>query len=196
MSQKSHQDPITYHAYGKVLGIYKPSNEDLTKGNLTTEDGTIFPATLTGEALAEVEQNINRLNQIGIWRCYFRTRPHSLQLIRVKFDNLEYAGKIGVDDFRVVGEVVKIEKQSVTVRIKKNKGTAKAFYLLLKGTFDCDPTYKFYLFELKREGKSYSIVRWKKAGLLSLPQKEKQPKQSEVLRENHRQVIVKIIKKQ
>lgn len=195
MSQKSHQDPITYHAYGKVSGFYKPSGEDIRKGSFTTEDGTIFAATLAGEALAEVEQNINRLNQIGIWRCYFRTRPHSLQLIRVKFNNLEYTGKIGVDDFRVVGEVVKVEEQKVTVRIKKNKGTRKVFNLSLKGYFDYDLSHQFYRFELKREGKNYHIIRWKKAGLPSA-KTVKKPKQSKVLQEKPSPVIIKFIKKQ
>lgn len=42
MSKKSHQDPITYHAYGKVLGIYESSKKDISKGIFTAEDGTLY----------------------------------------------------------------------------------------------------------------------------------------------------------
>ena len=70
-----------------------------------------------------------------------------------------------VDNFVVAGEVLGVGQGSVRVRIKKNRGSGKPFNLSLKGTFDYDPSHKFYRFELRRKGKSYHIVRWKKVGL-------------------------------
>jgi hypothetical protein len=61
--------------------------------------------------------------------------------------------------------VLGVGQGSVRVRIKKNRGSGKPFNLSLKGTFDYDPSHKFYRFELRRKGKSYHIVRWKKVGL-------------------------------
>jgi hypothetical protein len=102
---------------------------------------------------------------MGIWRCFFRTRPSSLCLTRVKFDNFDYTGKNQVDNFIVEGQVVQVVQDKVKVLIKSNKGPGKPFHLSLKGTFEYEPSHQFYRFELKREGKSYHIVKYRQVGL-------------------------------
>ena len=170
MSQKSHQDPIIYRAYGIVRGTYQPSRENLKKGTLTSDDGTSFRATLVDERAIAVFADGQEPFQPLVWRCYFRTKPSSLQLSQPKRDGCRRYGNLRVNQFRVDGEVTQVKGETVSVRVKRNVGKGRAFTLTLKGRFDYEPEHRFWRFKVLRDGKSYRILTARKLGVPQPPE--------------------------
>ncbi|WP_013325657.1 hypothetical protein [Gloeothece verrucosa] len=174
MSEKPHNDPIIYRAYGTVRGTYKPSKTDPTTGTLTTDDGVKFPAIVSYEVATLLEHQPQQFFGLALWKCYFKTRPASLELKKVETSNVENPRQhsFRADKFQVDGRLVKVNKESVTVEIKSNTRESESFTLTLKGTFSGDKAWPFWRFKLLRESKSYVI---QSATKLPLPRIEKAP---------------------
>ena len=79
-------DPKQYRAIGLILGQYKPSEEQLTRGTLITKDGTELEAVLLGRLISLVKNHLD-LTQDHLWVVYPRTRQE---------DNLLHIQLVGV----------------------------------------------------------------------------------------------------
>jgi hypothetical protein len=66
-------EPMQYRAIGLVRGVYQPSEEQLNRGTLTTEDGTALDAVLLGQVMSLVKKYLD-LEQPYLWVVYPRTR--------------------------------------------------------------------------------------------------------------------------
>lgn len=159
MSILLHNDPIIYRAYGTIRGTYQPSKDDPTLGILITDDGVKFQATLSSDIASQLDTQADKLLSMALWKCYFRTRPATLYLLKVKTENVSKnrQNSFKVDKFQVDGKVIRVNKDSVSVQIKPNEFKGKPFTLTLKGNLSNDLSHRFCRFKLRRKGKSYYI---------------------------------------
>ncbi len=65
--------PMEYRAIGLVRGTYQPTEDQLTRGALTTEDGAVIDAVLLGRVTSLVKKHID-LTSSHLWVVYPRTR--------------------------------------------------------------------------------------------------------------------------
>jgi hypothetical protein len=65
-------EPMQFRAIGLVRGKYHPSEEQITKGSIITEDGAILDAVLLGRIMSLVKKHIN-LEDEHLWVVYPRT---------------------------------------------------------------------------------------------------------------------------
>lgn len=72
-------EPMQYRAIGLVRGVYAPSEEQFTRGTLTTEDGTVIDAVLLGRVMSLVKKHLD-LTQAHLWVVYPRTREKATDL--------------------------------------------------------------------------------------------------------------------
>jgi len=139
-------EPLQYRAIGVLRGRYEPSQEQFTKGILTTHDGVQVDAVLLGRLMTLVKKKLD-LSQEHLWVVYPRTRnkprtkpgepvpdtpflPLHVQMMGVwepgelhpEEEDL-VAGDIRVEEdyFSVRGEVVRQNHRAevVTVRIRR-----------------------------------------------------------------------------
>lgn len=66
-------EPRQYRAIGLVRGLYKPADEQLTRGILLGEDGTEIDAVLLGRTISLIKNHLN-LAESHLWVVYPRTR--------------------------------------------------------------------------------------------------------------------------
>lgn len=64
---------MQYRAIGLVRGKYTPSEEQFTRGSMTTEDGTEVQAVLLGRVMSLVKKHLD-LEVSHLWVVYPRTR--------------------------------------------------------------------------------------------------------------------------
>ncbi len=72
-------EPMQYRAIGLVKAIYKPSEEQFTRGELIHENGCSFGAVLLGRVMSLVKKHID-LDQPHLWVVYPRTRQKHNEL--------------------------------------------------------------------------------------------------------------------
>lgn len=72
-------EPMQYRAIGLIRGKYEPSEEQFTRGNLVTDDGTEVDAVLLGRVMSLVKKHIE-LDEPHLWVVYPRTRNKDSQL--------------------------------------------------------------------------------------------------------------------
>lgn len=72
-------EPTQYRAIGLVRGIYKPSEEQFTRGILLAPDGTEIEAVLLGRVMSLVKNHL-ALEQEHLWVVYPRTREREKTL--------------------------------------------------------------------------------------------------------------------
>lgn len=72
-------EPMQYRAIGLVYGKYTPSEEQFTKGFLTTEDETVIDSVLLGRVMSLVKKHID-LEKPHLWVVYPRTREKEYDL--------------------------------------------------------------------------------------------------------------------
>lgn len=159
MSSKLHNDPIIYRALGTIRGTYQPSKDDPALGILIADDGVKFQATLSPDIATQLDTQAEKLLSMALWKCYFRTRPATLYLFRVKTENVSKNTQhsFRVNKFQVDGKVIRVNKNSVSVQIKPNEFKGKPFTLTLLGNLSNDLSHRFCRFKLRRKGKSYYI---------------------------------------
>jgi len=66
-------EPMQYRAIGLVRGIYQPSEEQLNRGNIVTDDGTTIDSVLLGRVTSLIKKHID-LESSHLWVVYPRTR--------------------------------------------------------------------------------------------------------------------------
>lgn len=72
-------EPRQYRAIGLVQGRYEPSEEQLTRGNLITSEGTAIDAVLLGKIMSLVKNHLNT-DEDHLWVVYPRTRQEERNL--------------------------------------------------------------------------------------------------------------------
>lgn len=66
-------EPMQYRAIGLIRARYSPSDEQFTRGMMTTEDGTQIDAVLLGRVMSLVKKHLD-LADSHLWVVYPRTR--------------------------------------------------------------------------------------------------------------------------
>lgn len=66
-------EPKQYRAIGLLRGRYSPSEEQFTRGEMTTADGTVIEAVLLGRVMSLVRNHLD-LAEDHLWVVYPRTR--------------------------------------------------------------------------------------------------------------------------
>jgi hypothetical protein len=66
-------EPKQYRAIGLVAGRYQPSEEQFTRGNLVTPEGTAIDAVLLGKVMSLVKNHLSD-DEEHLWVVYPRTR--------------------------------------------------------------------------------------------------------------------------
>ncbi len=66
-------EPMQYRAIGLLRGRYEPSDEQFTRGNLTTHDGTLIEAVLLGRVMSLIKNHLE-LEHEHLFVVYPRTR--------------------------------------------------------------------------------------------------------------------------
>jgi len=72
-------EPMQFRAIGLVRGKYHPSEEQITKGSIVTEDGATLDAVLLGRIMSLVKKHVN-LEEEHLWVVYPRTPEKESQL--------------------------------------------------------------------------------------------------------------------
>ncbi len=194
-------EPKQYRAIGLVRGRYTSSEEQFTRGEMLTSDGTPVEAVLLGRVMSLVKNHLD-LNEEHLWVVYPRTREIEqdlhLQIVGVwepeKLQKPEdEAGETeavtnepdlspGYEDdyFSIRGEVVFYapEQKKVVVKIqqapRKAADKAKAFKLQLEGVLETEKAVGYFWdFQVNRTGKSLAIAGATSIGLV--PPKKRPP---------------------
>ncbi|HCF29478.1 MAG TPA: hypothetical protein DEV81_20260, partial [Cyanobacteria bacterium UBA11049] len=161
---KPHDDPIIYSARGKICGIYRPNPKNFLQGILLTDDGLKIPAQLTNDVATQLKVNRDLLKVAQVWKCYPRLNPPSVELVKLKSkaQTIQDLKRKGVNKFRVVGQVLRIQDQEITVLIKRNElppeGEEPTFTLTLLGDLPSEAVGQFWKFNVRREGWNWTIV--------------------------------------
>ncbi|HIK53755.1 MAG TPA: hypothetical protein IGS37_01020 [Synechococcales cyanobacterium M55_K2018_004] len=193
-------EPMQYRAIGLLYGQYKPSEEQFTRGEMTTEDGTTMQAVLLGRVMSLVKKHID-LEKPHLWVVYPRTREKQedlhVQIVGVwepenllKSDETDAAEEdkppvlstdaVRPEDniFSIRGEILfhSEDDDRVVVRIqqspKKASGEEKNFKLNLRGKLSGKTVGYFWDLQVKREARSLIIQEGKLIGLVP-PRKRK-----------------------
>ncbi|MGF1458772.1 MAG: hypothetical protein ACFBSG_07070 [Leptolyngbyaceae cyanobacterium] len=66
-------EPMQYRAIGLVKGTYHPSEEQLNRGNIVTDDGVVIDSVLLGRVTSLIKKHLD-LESSHLWVVYPRTR--------------------------------------------------------------------------------------------------------------------------
>jgi hypothetical protein len=167
--------PRQYRAIGLVQGQYQRSEDQLTKGNILTEDGTLIDSVVLGRVISLVKNHLD-LEKPHLWVVYPRTRQEDdalhVQIVGVwepqtlkKEEETEAIEEVTVNPgyFSIRGEVIFTERdtQSVIVKIRQAPKTEgerpKFFKLKLRGTLPQKPVSRFWDFQVQLKGEALTI---------------------------------------
>ncbi|MBD1842222.1 hypothetical protein H6F89_02110 [Cyanobacteria bacterium FACHB-63] len=190
-------EPMQYRAIGLLRGRYKASEEQFTRGEMITEDGTTIEAVLLGRVMSLVKNHLD-LEQEHLWVVYPRTREKQedlhVQIVGVwepenlsKPDEEEgespaYLPSSEVEDnyFSIRGEVIfhTPEEKSVVVKIqqspRKKDDRAKSFKLKLNGELSGKVVGYFWELNVQREGADLVVKSAKSIGMIPPRKKSKE----------------------
>lgn len=190
-------EPMQYRAIGLLRGRYKASEEQFTRGEMTTSDGTTIEAVLLGRVMSLVKNHLD-LEQEHLWVVYPRTREKQedlhVQIVGVwEPENLSKSDEEGeetpdylpsseVEDnyFSIRGEVIfhTPEEKSVVVKIqqspRKKDDRAKSFKLKLNGELSGKVVGYFWELNVQREGADLVIKSAKSIGMIPPRKKSKE----------------------
>lgn len=195
-------EPKQYRAIGLVRGRYTPSDEQFTRGTMTTGDGTEIEAVLLGRVMSLVKNHLD-LEQEHLWVVYPRTRETKqdlhVQVVGVwepeklnkdaEADEAEPTPTIpeptsefspGYQDdyFSIRGEIVfhSVEDQHIIVKIqqapRKSSDKAKAFKLRLEGLLE-SPKLLGYFWDLHVERQGTALTIKQGSPIGLVPPKKK-----------------------
>ncbi|MBR8830768.1 MAG: hypothetical protein N5P05_001003 [Chroococcopsis gigantea SAG 12.99] len=170
--------PRQYRAIGLVYGQYQPSEEQLTRGNIITAEGTSIESVLLGKIISLVKNHLD-LERSHLWVVYPRTRGEEdnlhLQIAGVWEPQILNQDRTGVlysspvdyqtGDFSVRGEVAFVVPEQETVVVKVRQGAkkqgekAKFFKVKLKGTLPSRPLGNFWDFQIQLRGDCLYILQ-------------------------------------
>ncbi|WP_299489013.1 hypothetical protein [Acaryochloris sp. IP29b_bin.137] len=196
-------EPMQYRAIGLVKGKYQPSEEQLNRGELVTEDQTHLDAVLLGQVMSLVKKYLD-LEQTYLWVVYPRTREKEetlhMQIVGVwsaeGFGPMaavaeeeappekpsQLAAPLQDGYFSIRGEIVfqSTEKNYLLVKIqqspRKSSDRPKAFKLKLVGNLKDKTLGYFWDLHVQRQGGELAIVNGQKVALV--PPKRKSKKES------------------
>jgi hypothetical protein len=180
-------EPMQYRAIGLLRGRYAPSDEQFTRGTMTTTDGTSIEAVLLGRVMSLVKNHLE-LEQDHLFVVYPRTREKEqdlhAQIVGVwepeklnKEDTTEEeaetaatkvsyqpASEVDDDYFSIRGEIVfhDPDAKSVVVKIqqaprKKDDNKVRAFKLQLEGVLTGKVVGYFWDLQVRRIGNGLVI---------------------------------------
>jgi hypothetical protein len=192
-------EPMQYRAIGLLRGRYKASEEQFTRGEMTTADGVVIEAVLLGRVMSLVKNHLD-LEQEHLWVVYPRTRdkqkdlhmqivgvwePENLSKTEAEAEELEtaspYVPSNEVEDnyFSIRGEVVfhEVEREEVIVKIqqapRKKDTRPKAFKLRLKGSLGGKAVGYFWDLQVRREADE--LVVYQSTSIKMIPPKKRPP---------------------
>jgi hypothetical protein len=183
-------EPMQYRAIGLVRGRYKASEEQFTRGEMTTTDGTTIEAVLLGRVMSLVKNHLD-LEQDHLWVVYPRTREKQedlhVQIVGVwepeklskpeeaeEGEQANYVPSSEVDDnyFSIRGEIIFHAPESQTLGIKiqqaprKKNDRARMFKLKLKGELTGKTIGYFWELNVHREGPDLVIRDGRSIGMI------------------------------
>ena len=179
-----------YRAIGLLMARYIPSAEDIYKGILITQDGTLIDAVVKGKMFSLVKSKLD-LEKEHIWVVYPKTPTYESEIpLHVQIagiwepqtlhpeleppTELQYQ----VDEFSVQGEVVyqDFTTGKVIVKIRqspKKKGeTPKFFKLKLSGFLPPKSLKSFWEFKVRRVGTDLLIQSGEYIAAIADPSKK------------------------
>ncbi|NDJ19071.1 hypothetical protein [Myxacorys almedinensis] len=193
-------EPMQYRAIGLVRGRYEPSDEQFTRGSMTTSDGTLVEAVLLGRVMSLVKNHLD-LSQEHVWVVYPRTRDRQedlhVQIVGVwepenliKSDDAEepvedevpsYVPSSEVQDnyFSIRGEIVyhSTDDGSMIVKIqqapRKKDDRAKAFKLKLLGNVSGKALGYFWDLQVHRQAGNLVVQQGTSIGMIPPRKKPK-----------------------
>ncbi|MGF1602590.1 MAG: hypothetical protein ACFCU8_11315 [Thermosynechococcaceae cyanobacterium] len=193
-------EPMQYRAIGLVRGIYQPSEEQLNRGTLTTEDGTELDAVLLGQVMSLVKKYLD-LEKPYLWVVYPRTRDkqETLHVQIVGVWSEEGFGDENEDDadaeatqpsgglsaplqdgyFSIRGQVVfqSADKEFVLVKIqqapRKGSDRSKDFKLKLLGKLEGSAIGYFWDLQVLRLGNALAITSATSVAMVPLKKRKK-----------------------
>ncbi len=183
-------EPMQYRAIGLLRGCYKPSDEQFTRGEMTTADGTTIEAVLLGRVMSLVKNHLD-LEQEHLWVVYPRTREKQedlhVQIVGVwepeklskpedeeESEPAPYLPSSEVEDnyFSIRGEIIfhAPEEKSMIVKIqqapRKKDDRPKAFKLKLNGELNGKAVGYFWELNVRREGPDLVVQSAKSIGMI------------------------------
>lgn len=190
-------EPMQYRAIGLLRGRYKASEEQFTRGEMTTADGTAIEAVLLGRVMSLVKNHLD-LEQEHLWVVYPRTREKQedlhVQIVGVwepenlskpddeeESETQEYLPSSEVEDnyFSIRGEVIfhSPEDKSMIVKIqqapRKKDDRAKMFKLKLNGELTGKAVGYFWELNVQRVGADLVVQSAKSIGMIPPRKKSK-----------------------
>lgn len=187
--------PRQYRAIGLVYGQYQHEEDQLTKGNIITHDGTALDAVVLGRVISLVKNHLD-LKRPHLWVVYPRTRQEDdhlhVQIVGVwEPETLNKEQTLEGEEtptetippvetppnpgyFSIRGEVIfaSLEEETVIIKIrqspKKDEEKPKFFKLKLKGTLPSNRPFKrFWDLQVQLEGSSLMIQQGEDLGFAS-----------------------------
>lgn len=172
--------PKQYRAIGLIKGQYQ-FQEQMTRGVLTTTEGTTIEAVLLGRVISLIKNHLD-LQQEHLWVVYPRTRQENEQL-HVQIVGVWEPETLASEPsqayshpengyFSVRGEVVYCsqEKETVIVKIrqspKRDADKPKFFKLKLKGTLPDKPVNHFWDLQVQLQEQTLVIGEATDMGVL------------------------------
>lgn len=178
-------EPKQYRAIGLVRGRYTAVEDEFTRGEMLTPDGTLLKAVLLGRVMSLVRNHID-LEKDHLWVVYPRTRegepdihlqivgvwePETLKQSDSEEETAEVAPMTPTDAdlhdryFSIRGEIVYVAQDETYLVVKiqqaprKNSQKAKAFKLPLHGKLE-SPRQVGYFWDLniKLQGVALTIT--------------------------------------
>jgi hypothetical protein len=176
-------EPMQYRAIGLVQGRYVPQEDQFSKGNLITPDGTTIDAVLLGKVISIVKKRLD-LDKDYYWVVYPRTRDKTADLhiqitgvwAPVEMGKPDQPAEPSVDDgyFSVRGEVIaqSLEQNQVFIKVRrsdthgskastKKKDAGKAitkFKISLSGILPANAVGQFWDINAQRQGNTLNIL--------------------------------------
>jgi hypothetical protein len=181
-------EPLQYRAIGLIRGRYQPLPDNISKGELIADDGTVIDAIVLGKLISIVKKRLD-MSQSYFWVVYPRTQqktaPLHVQIAGVwapeAMGKTDQPSDPGVSDgyFSVRGEVVQqsVETNTVVIKIRRinqskpskaeaaspAKGTKKKtpynrFKLKLSGLLPSNAVGYFWDINAQRQGNTLCIL--------------------------------------
>ncbi len=175
-------EPLQYRAIGLVQGKYSPAPDELTRGAMLTDDGTLIDAVLLGRIMSLTKKHLD-LEKSHLWVVYPRIRKDDgklhIQVMGIWDPKLVYGNEsaaaaeenaaeeklptpdhIGIPDnyFSVRGEVIFQARDTKEIFVKVRQAARKKdeeprhFKLRLIGDFPQKMVGDFWEFDVLRQG--------------------------------------------
>ena len=176
---------LQYRAIGIVKGIYKPNNIDqLNRGTLTDNKGTILETVILGKALSLIKKYIN-LEKDYFWIVYPRNKNTNnlhlqvagiwdpYQLNQVDKNNFEKDPNQLLEElnlnnnyFSVRGELVylNIKKKEIVIKISSSPNSKRSKYfnfkIMIEGEIPLQFLNNFVSLDVIRDGNTLRMFKY------------------------------------